>query len=218
MSRPAASKAFLCGIVPSLLFDSPVYGLFGNDLKSLRRQAGVMLGLRGKRKSPNLAFALDPMKDPEVVSALPLLKRYCKEVWNAALPAAYRDCAGLSLGTIAVGVSGYLNANTNPPFCFGKTVNGPISAMHRVLFKAGWRFDSPFMLTTKYGHKLHLPTTSPKRVLSTFKADLLETISRRDIVSLHVKRDTPESRLLMDSGAFLQPLAALYNKPLENTV
>ena len=97
-------------------------------------------------------------------------------------------------------------------FASGKTVNGPISAMHRVLFKAGWGFDSPFMLTTKYGLKLHLPKTLPKRVLSTFKADLLETISRRDIASLHVKRDTPESRLLMDSGAFLQPLVALYSK------
>ena len=210
-SKPAAAKVYFCGVIPSLLFDAPVYGLFGNDLKVMRRDAGAISGLRGRRKSPNLAFLFDPLKDPEVVSALPLVQRFCREVWNAALPPAHREAAGLSLGTLAEGVSGYLRSNSNPPFCFRRVSNGPVSALHRVLVTAGWRFVSPFQFVTKYGLEIHVPTTSPSRICSMFKADLLETIARRDIVGIHMRRDTPESRLLMDNGVFWQPLRTVYN-------
>ena len=72
--------------MPSVLFDSPVLGIFGHELKKLRRQAGMFLGLRGRRKAPNLALSFAPRKDPEVVSALGLVKSYSKEVWSSALP------------------------------------------------------------------------------------------------------------------------------------
>ena len=67
-------------------------------------------------------------------------------------------------------------------------------------------------MTSKYGFELFLSTTSPRRVINTFKADLLETIARRDLVALQLRHQSAESQDLLDRGLFLQPLRTLYNR------
>ena len=193
-SPAAAAKVFVCGMMPSVLFDSPVLGIFGHELKKLRRQAGMFLGLRGRKKAPNLALSFVPSKDPEVVSALGLVKQYCKEVWSAALPPPYRNPAANSLASIATGVAAYLRRNTNPPHCFKSRVNGPISALHRVLHVAGWVFNGPFVLTTKSGVQHNLTSVCPRRILHYFKIDLMETIRRRDVVTPHMRHTSDETQ------------------------
>ena len=194
-----------------MCFDCPVYGLFDRALKVARRQAGVFACLRGRRKAPNLSLVFQPAKDPEVSSSLSVLGAYCREVWNAGLHPVYRDASGLTLGTLARGVQGYLDNNKNPPFSFNKRINGPISALHRTLYAAGWALASPFNLINKQGESLHLLTKCPTAIVKAFRKDLVSTIAHRDIVALHMRHDTVETRELVDRGLFLQPLVALYS-------
>ena len=156
-----------------------------------------------------LTFCFHADKDPEVISSLGLFKMFCKEVWTAALPVEFRTPGCLPLGTLARGMAEHLGANNNPPFCFTKPINGSISALHRVVYLAGWDFSSPLVMVSKDGTQQHLASKCPKQIVAKFKKDLLETIARRDIVSLHMRNPTEESQAILDNGLFLQPLAAL---------
>ena len=95
--NPAVGKQiFTSGILPSVFFDAPIYGAFGNSLKQLRREAGRMAGISGRKKNIDVAFSFAPEADPLVLASKAVVFRFCKEVWNASLPAQYRDPAGLS--------------------------------------------------------------------------------------------------------------------------
>ena len=85
-SRRAAATVYCAGVQPSLLYDSPIHGLFGRDLVALRRQAGSMLGIAKPRRNLDLGFGFYPHADPEIISASNLLKQYVGEIWDAAQP------------------------------------------------------------------------------------------------------------------------------------
>ena len=209
--RRTASRVFFCGAIPSVHFDTQIYGLFGSQLAVARRLAGSFLSLTGKRKSRNLSMAFAPDKDPEICCSTPVLRRYCNEVWNASLPPTPRPI-WRSPGGNCWGVGSYSEHNSNPPFCFKGGVNGPISALHRTLHKAGWVFTGPLFLITKAGRALHLPTVCPARVAKLFAFDLKQTIIHRDITRLHVRSHTDNARNLFEHGLFFQPLLNMYKR------
>ena len=66
-------------------------------------------------------------------------------------------------------------------------------------------------MTNKLGVPLHLLTACPKAIIQSFKADIVGTIAHRDVVKLHMKNNTAETRSLVEHGIFYQPLVALYN-------
>ena len=136
-----------------------------------------------------------------------MVSRYVREVWTAALVIPYRDSAVISLGNIAEGVKAYLNANPRAP----KMVNGPISAMHNCLTTAGWKFKSPFELTTRLGDIINLTIVCPNRVVNAFRKELAEAITDRGAVRLNAAVCTDESAALVADGIFFGPLRALYN-------
>ena len=135
-----AAKVFVCGIIPSLTYDSAVYGLFGAPFAKLRQETGVMLGLLGKGRSRDLAFAFEPDKDPKISCTIPVAKRYCEEVYNSALPPCARRPAGIPLGILAQGVARFLRERPGTP----QRAEGPLSALMMALDKAGWRAAGPF--------------------------------------------------------------------------
>ena len=81
-----SGKVFVCGILPSVLFYCPIYGLFGRSLQKLRVESGVMNGIHGKKKNIDLAMSFYPKKDPEVWASKAVVFRFCQEVWNASAP------------------------------------------------------------------------------------------------------------------------------------
>ena len=205
-SSIVAGKVFVCGVLPSVLFDSPIYGLFGRPLKKLRSATASILGISGPRRDLNLVLAFVPDKDPEMISSKSVIKRFAIEVWNAARPAEVRDQSGVSLGSIATGLSAYLSNNRRPP----TKIDGPISALHNTLHNAGWSFKNPFILKMRSGQDVHLLNVCPKRVVALFSDDLEEVIQQRAIVRLHMRRNTIETRALYDNGALFKPLINRY--------
>ena len=197
------AKLYLCGACPSILFDSPVLGAFGRPFKAFRREVGVACGLLGRRRSPDLAFAFAPSKDPKVKAAGGFVLQYCKGIWNAALPPPLRNPAGLPLGKIAMGVKHYLDRNKYPP----KLVNGPISALHKTMKEVGWGFHSPLVLVDKAGSHIHVPTTLPVKIRDRFLVDLRETMVRRLILKLYMKSDEEEVAQLYHHGLFVDPFS-----------
>ena len=192
------------------MFDSPIYGPFIPGFRKFRKEAGIMTGLLGRKRSPDLAFSFAPRKDPEVVGSCAVVFQYAKEVWNAALPRAFRLPSGLSLGTLALGINSHLQLHSAPP----KQVTGPISALRKSLFRNGWSFDTPFILRDKYNQTFHLPSISPKRVKDAFARQLREAIAQRSVIKLFRQADDSvdaEAPQLFECGAFLQPLYALFD-------
>ena len=114
-NKQGAAKVFVVGILPSVLWDAPIYGLFGNPLLKLRRETAQFLGISRKRRSLDFAFSFRPQADPELLASLPLVLRHASAAWSAALPAVARDPCGLTLGTLAAGMAAYLRTNPNPP-------------------------------------------------------------------------------------------------------
>ena len=74
------------------------------------------------------------------------------------------------------------------------------------------RLISPFVLETKNGKQLHILTNCPQAVLQRYRSDLVDTIAHRDVVSMHLKQDTEETRQLYECGLFFQPLVSLFKK------
>ena len=183
-SKQLAAKVFLCGDIPSVLYDAPVYGLFNGPLRALRREAGMIQGILGKKRDPDLAFSFYPKSDPEIRVAIAVISKFCGEVWNAALPPGIRDPAGLSLGALARGLEGFItrHGKSNP-----RKVEGPISALFKMLRKYGWSFHAPFILQDKCGNLIHLLGQCPRRVVALFRDDVSATIERRAIVRMHMK-------------------------------
>ena len=68
------------------------------------------------------------------------------------------------------------------------------------------------VLVSKSGENLHLPTVCPARILKVFGADLQETIVQRDIVALHMKHGTEETKALFENGLFIRPLVNVFNR------
>lgn len=207
-SRVSASKVFVCGILPSALFDAPIFGVFGNSLRNLRRETGVVCGFAGKKRTLDLAFSMEPDKDPEVVASLAVISRLSKEVWNASLPLKYRNEVGISLGTLASGIAAYLQLHDGPP----AEVCGPISAFHTTLGRAGWNFVSPFEVSRGEEGDVHLLWNCPKKVTALFKNDLVKAIAMRPIHKMHSDRPTLETDACSRNGIFLQPLVEMYKK------
>ena len=204
-NKSLSGKIFVAGIIPSLLFDQPIFGCFGNTLKQIRREAGVISGISGRKRDVDMAFSLNPTKDPEVISASAVIGRYCVEVWNAALDPAFRDPAGTSFGSLALGVSNYIAKHPLPP----AHVSGPISAFHLALAKANWSFHTPFALKSADGSIKHLPSTAPKRIIASFKRDLQGAIVARYATRIHAKHDSHKSKQLLEQGIFLDPLLSM---------
>ena len=207
-ARRTGAKIFLSGVVPAVLFDSPIYGLFGRPLRNFRNETGIVCGITGRKRDPDMAWALNAKKDPEITAASSVVFRFCSEVWNASLGTAFRDPAGTTLGTLASGVSVYLQSNPSPP----KHVHGPISALHKSLIKGGWSFSTPLQLRDRQGADYHLLTVCPKRVASAFKADLQFMIRERYLLKIHDKFGNDESSQLLQKSIFYEPLQSTYNK------
>ena len=128
-SRSVAAKVFVCGTLPAILYDSPVLGFSGKQLLNIRREAGRMTGLGGKKRALDLALSFVPRSDPEVIASNALVKRFASEVWAAALPPGFRRDANLALGEIAAGVQAYLAQHAVP----SKAIAGPVSSVHQAL-------------------------------------------------------------------------------------
>ena len=92
-----SGKVYICGILPSILYDAPVLGLTGRKLKSVRAEAARMLGLTNCGKAINVALAFNRDKDPEIIAGAAVVKRLCKEVFVAGLPAGVRDPSVISV-------------------------------------------------------------------------------------------------------------------------
>ena len=176
-SPKAAAKVYVCGVLPGVLFDMPVYGLFGRSLHKLRREAAFFCGLGGRKRSLDLSFAFGQSKDPEVLSALAVVSRFATEIWNASLPPQFRDKAGLSLGTLGLGIKGHMDSNPTPP----TDVHGPISAFHKTIAKAGWSFSGPFLLATNEGGVMDMRVSCPRKVTQSFRIDLCNAITLRAV-------------------------------------
>ena len=200
----AAAKVYVCGVMPSVLYDTPVYGLFGRSLTKLRREAAFFCGQGGRKRSLDLCFAFGQNKDPEVLSSVAVVSRFSGEIWNASLPVHVRDSAGLSLGTLACGIKGYVDTNIEPP----SVIQGPISAFHKTIAKAGWSFLGPFLLSTREGGKVDMRVTCPRKIVQLFRNDLCDVISLRT-VQRKVKANPdapPELHNILSEGLLLKPL------------
>ena len=207
-NRAISHKVYVCGTLPSIMYDAPILGFSGRQLLSLRREAGTMTGLGGKKRSLDLALSFSPKADPEVVASTALVSRLAKEVWGAALPLDMRDKATLGLGIMAAGIQAYLRAHRVPP----KYITGPISSVHQALRRAGWIFHSPLALSSKYGKLYNLTLCCPARVVDAYRADLCSSIQMRAIRRRHVSYASDVSQDIIDSEVFFGPLASLYKK------
>ena len=205
-SKALAAKVFICGDIPALMYDVPIYGLFGSPLKALRRETGVAKGFLGKKRDPDLAYCFFPEVDPEIQVAMAVFSRFCKEVWNASLPTDIRDPAVLSLGSLARGISGMMatHGKSQP-----RKVEGPLSALFKLLKNYGWKFHTPFVLKDKQDNCIHLLQQCPRRVAALFKADVAATIERRAVVRLHMRYASPDTHAMMNTGMFFLPLKRL---------
>ena len=207
-SRSLGSKLYVCGVVPSILFDAPVYGHFGRSLKKFRTEVGMATGLLGKKRDPDMAFAFGPEKDPEVKAMAAVVLRFCSEIWGAALGSELRDPAGTRLGALAAGIAAYLRRNPVPP----KDVKGPMSALHKALAVAGWQLKSPFVWLDRDGNDVNTLYACPKRVLKAYKSDLSTALIHRYLSKLHNSHGTPESAKLLSDGLLLEPATAVFKK------
>ena len=159
-SPKAASLVYVCGFMPSALYDAPVYGLFGHSLLKLRREMAYFCGLGGKKRLLDVCLAFGRDKDPEIKSALAVVSRFSSEIWNAALPGCFRDSAGLSLGVLGSGIKSYIDGHNHPP----TVVQGPISAFHKTIDRVGWAFRGPFWLSTRNGGSVDMRLACPRKV------------------------------------------------------
>ena len=207
-SAKASGQVYTCGIVPSILYDAPVYGLSGRKLKAVRAEAANMLGLTRNGKGINIAFAFNRDKDPEIVANVAVVRRFAQEVYYAGMPSACRDPVVISLATLAVGVEGYLGEHRRPP----KVANGPISACHLALQSAGWSFLGPLVLSDRGGRPIHLVSTCPSRVIARYLSDLSEVMVHRGTGKLFLQRDDEESQAIFERWLFFEPLLSLYRK------
>ena len=201
-SKRLASKVFIAGILPSILYDSPVLGLFGTHLKRAKGKAAHYLGFRGPFRSAALAFALRPEVDPEVVALGALVGRYAKELWLASEKQEYRDPMAIRLGTLGVGISAFLRTFKGP---LGSPA-GPLQAVFSAFAKAGWSSDGPFRINTARGDNLDLTKVCPSRITKIFKNDLVLSLAGKAVSKLHDKSPTHESAAIFESGMFLEPL------------
>ena len=64
--KPTASQVFCSGILPSVLFDAPIWGYSGQQLRGLRALTGRFLAITGRKRNTDFAFAVHPDSDPEV--------------------------------------------------------------------------------------------------------------------------------------------------------
>ena len=206
-SVSASGKIFVSGILPSILYDAPVYGIFGKRLAKVRREAACMLGLTNG-KAINLAFSFQRDKDPEISSNAAVVKRFCKEVFVSSLPTCFRDPAVIPLASLGVGIKEYLRLHKVPP----SAPCGPLSACHKAFHAAGWSFVTPFVVKTRNGRSLHLLSVSPRRVVASYKDDMHEVITHRGTAKMYMKLDTDESKKLFEQGILFDPLRTLYNR------
>ena len=202
-----AAQVYFCGCLPALQFDASLYGLFDRPLKGLRREAGIMLGILGKKRNVDLAFSLVPDKDPEITFSVPVVRRFCGEIYNAALPREHRNPSGIALGVLACGIKNYLDRNPSPP----KHVPGPLAAFHKTLLRAEWKFVSPFVLESRSSANIHLLTTCPTRIVDLFKNDLKNCILNRAVETIGSTRNPPQTDVTT-AGVFYHPLTTLYRK------
>ena len=165
-----------------------------------------MQGILGRKRDPDLSFSFLPDADSQIFVAMAIFNRFCREVWTASLPADIRDPAVIPLGVIARGVGSMIaQRSKNPP----RKVEGPLSALFKLLDKYGWSFHTPFVMNDKVGNKIHLLHQCPRRAAALFRTDVVATIQRRAAVRLHMKHGTPDTQALMDAGIFLAPLLRL---------
>ena len=183
-------------------------GLFGRGLDKLRLEAGLATGLLGRNKNPDLAFMFAPTRGPLVSVSVALIGRFCSEIWNAGLDREIRDPAGLSLGRLGAGIKDYLIDNPVPP----SEARGPISATHKTLGRAGWRFISPFVFESRDNRQINTLQTCPKKVTKLFKRDLLAVGLGRSMRKLHARRQNDETDALIHNGILHEPLIQIYNK------
>ena len=194
--------------MPSIMYDAPILGFSGSQLAKLRREAGVFTGLGGRKRDTDLALSFSPEKDPEVVAAVSVVKRFAREVWAAALPASIRGPANLTLGALASGVSVYLEANKLPP----KYVAGPMSSLHQALSRAGWSLVSPLVVRTREGSAFNMTHACPTRITDHFRRDLCTVIQMRGSQKCHLANASDTSADIMDKNVFFSPLRSLYKK------
>ena len=137
-----------------------------------------------------------------------MVKRYCEEVYNSALPPYARRPAGIPLGILAQGVARFLRERPGTP----KRAEGPLSALMMALDKAGWRAAGPFEFICKKGRSFHLLTVGPHRVVSAFRKDLQQALIHRGMEKIHKSKGTSESQELLEKGVFFAPIRNVYRR------
>ena len=204
-SRRLAAKVFISGVLPSLLYDAPILGLFGNPCRKARAKAATFLGLKGPHRDRALAFALRPDVDPQVLALGALVRRFAKEVWLASEKPEFRDPQGLKFGTLAVGISKFLKSCSGP----SASPSGPLEAFHAATAQAGWTLKGPFTLVRCNGIALDMSKVCPQRVAKAFKADLVSSNVKGAMSRLHDRIYNDETDALSQNGVCLEPLVSL---------
>ena len=202
-----SGQVYVAGILPAVLYDSPVFGLFNRDLIRIRKETAGMLGISGPKKSIDLAFGFCSKKDPESISAGSVVRRFCKEVWISSQPREFRNRSAIPLGILVDGVKTFLEANPAPK----KHASGPLSALQKCLHNAGWTVITPLLWQSRDAIEYNLTTTCPSRIANAFVSDLNDIIIHRAIVRLHMKYDSAATRELLDHGTFFKPLLDVAN-------
>ena len=204
----AGGRVWVCGALPSILYDSVVHGMPARQLKKVRSLTAQFLRTGGKGRSLDIALSFFPDRDPERIVSSGLMLRYASEVWDASLPPDIRGSSTISLGTLARGVAEYLQSHPAPP----TTYSGPLSALHGHMRSGRWNFVFSFVLKTREGHEVNLSNTCPKRILGMFRRDVSRTILARGVRKAVVRSDCPMGRTLVDNEWFFQPILNLHKK------
>ena len=206
VNRKVGGQVFVCGIMPSLLYDATILGWFGNHLTNARRNATRFTGIGASGRSLDAVLSFNPKWDPEVLANQKLVHRFAREVWDASF--TFGSSPAIKLSELAVGLNKYVCSNASPP----KHPVGPVSATHKALHAASWRFDGPFKLVAKSGLSYHLLSVSPARIVKAYVSDLCDNIQMRVVTRLCKDNNSDEAEMLREKGPFFLPLIRLYNK------
>ena len=207
-SKSAPGRVWATGVLPSILYDAPVHGLFGRPLRKVRQATANAHNVSGPKRSLDIALAFLPDVDPEVTTAVALWKRFSMEVWDSSLPSDIRSSLSIPLGELAYGLQAYIDANPTPP----KAIRGPISAMHTAMDKYGWEFNAPFTITTRNNTNVNIVNTCPRRTCDLFRRDCQDTIFARGFNRVAIRSDGPDAQDSFNFGMFFRPLLQLYRR------
>ena len=166
--------------------------------------AARLNGLAGSGRSLDLAFALEPKHDPEMMSCCMVVRRFCNEVW-AATERDHPDPTRVKLSLICPALAGQLKTKPNPVAC-PTTIFGSVQL---ALARAGWAFKGPMQLIGRDGRVRHLAQVGPHRMIKHFEKDFIEESCYRALVKIDDRLLNQESRVVLQTGMHLEPIVKI---------